>query len=174
MANNFLKLVGGVQTREKTLDSSTGAADAGRIPELNEDGKIDLTMIPAGIGQEFVEVEIGEDLDAGDLVYVAGDGKAYKAVATGLVSEAQGFVKEDYVLDEEDEEGAPLAKVYADEFNTYKTGLTVGAVYYLSPDVPGDVTTTAPSVDGQIVQRVGRAKAATILQVEIDQPILLA
>jgi hypothetical protein len=47
-------------------------------------------------------------------------------------------------------------------------GLTVGATYYLGT-TPGSITTVAPSAPGNIVQRIGFAKTATILVVFTDR-----
>jgi len=47
-------------------------------------------------------------------------------------------------------------------------GLAVGATYYLGV-APGTITTTAPSVPGNIVQRIGFAKSTTTLVVFTDR-----
>ena len=47
-------------------------------------------------------------------------------------------------------------------------GLTVGARYYLS-DVPGAITTTAPTASGKRVQPMGFAKNTTTLVIQVDQ-----
>jgi len=52
-------------------------------------------------------------------------------------------------------------------------GLTPGAVYYLDPDTPGNLTQTAPTTTGDFVVRVGRAISATAMEISVSQPILL-
>lgn len=52
-------------------------------------------------------------------------------------------------------------------------GLTPGSVYYLDPDTPGKLTSTAPTDVGDFVVRVGRAVSTTEMEISIDQPILL-
>ncbi len=52
-------------------------------------------------------------------------------------------------------------------------GLTPGSVYYLDPDTAGNLTTTAPTTDTEVVARVGKALSTTILEVSVSQPILL-
>jgi hypothetical protein len=47
-------------------------------------------------------------------------------------------------------------------------GLTAGAAYYLSAATAGAMTDTAPSTVGQFVQRLGRAKSATVLLIQVD------
>jgi hypothetical protein len=46
------------------------------------------------------------------------------------------------------------------------------ASYFLST-VLGQLTTTPPNVDGQVVQVIGRAVSTTQLKLEIEEPILL-
>lgn len=53
------------------------------------------------------------------------------------------------------------------------TLLTPGAVYFLSIDSDGEMTTTAPEVIGQTVLRLGRALTTQIFDIEISQPVLL-
>jgi hypothetical protein len=52
-------------------------------------------------------------------------------------------------------------------------GLTEGADYFLSEATAGELTTTAPSVAGDFVLRVGHALSATELEIEVAQPIKL-
>jgi len=52
-------------------------------------------------------------------------------------------------------------------------GLTPGAIYYLDPAIAGNLTTTAPTADTEVVARIGKALSATILEISINQPILL-
>lgn len=47
-----------------------------------------------------------------------------------------------------------------------------GQTYFLST-VPGRMTTTAPTVNGQVAQQVGRAISATALELECREAILL-
>lgn len=51
--------------------------------------------------------------------------------------------------------------------------LSAGVTYFLDPSVAGHITSTAPSVVGQYVVRVGRAVNTTTLDIEIELPILL-
>jgi hypothetical protein len=51
--------------------------------------------------------------------------------------------------------------------------LTAGATYYLSSDVPGQLTIVAPTTSGQYVVLVGRAVSNLSLDIEIAPPIRL-
>lgn len=52
-------------------------------------------------------------------------------------------------------------------------GLTPTAKYFLDPTTAGMLTTTAPSVDGEVVAAVGVASSTTDMEINIDQTILL-
>lgn len=51
--------------------------------------------------------------------------------------------------------------------------LQPGAVYYLSPQFPGNLTATAPTVPGQNVCAIGQALSTTQLSIEVQSVILL-
>lgn len=53
------------------------------------------------------------------------------------------------------------------------SGLTPGSTYFLSTTA-GEITTTAPSGSGNIIQRVGRAVTAEILWLHLGEPITIA
>jgi hypothetical protein len=63
--------------------------------------------------------------------------------------------------------------VYFEGTNTQLTGLTGGAMYFLSTTA-GGVTSTAPSASGNVVQKLGRALSATEINFEPSDPIVLA
>jgi len=52
-------------------------------------------------------------------------------------------------------------------------GLTPGADYFLSAGTAGQMSTTAPSANGEFVVRVGHALSTTEFEIEIQQPIKL-
>ncbi len=52
-------------------------------------------------------------------------------------------------------------------------GLTAGSVYYLDPDTPGLLTTTAPTAVSDFVVRIGKAISTTEMEISILQPIEL-
>lgn len=53
------------------------------------------------------------------------------------------------------------------------TGLTTGAVYYLSAATAGTMTTTAPTTINQYVVRLGIAVSTTEFLIEVQRAILL-
>jgi hypothetical protein len=46
MANTYQTIISGVKKLVEALTSSSGASDAGKIPALDSDGKLDVTMLP--------------------------------------------------------------------------------------------------------------------------------
>ena len=164
----YLKQENGSIKEEAAINTSTGAGDAGKIPALGSGGRLDISMMPAGMGADTASVVASENLSAGDLVNIyddSGTSKCRKADATTAGKEAVGFVLT--VVN-----AAENATVYFEGCNDQLTSLTAG-VQFLSTTA-GGVTSTAPSASGNIVQRVGYAVNATTINVEFSQPIELA
>lgn len=167
--NKYLKNVGGLPTEQAANQSSAGAGDAGAIVALDSTGRIDTTMMPVGIVADTASIVASEALSAGDLVNVwdnAGAFRVRKADASTTGKEAHGYVLAAVLI-------TATAAVYFEGPNTQKTGLTAG-VQYLSVTTPGGTQGTAPSAAGQIVQRVGFATAATVMNFQSSLPIVLA
>ena len=123
--------------------------------------------MPVGFGAEGESVVSFENLTAGDFINIfddAGTIKVRKADASGgNAKKAHGYVLANVT--------APaLASIYFGNLNNQKSGLTLGATYYLSA-TPGAITTTSPSTAGHISQQIGVARSATSIWVEI-QPTL--
>ncbi len=148
--------------------SSAGAGDAGKVVALDGSGRIDETMMPVGIGADIVSLTASENLAAGDFVNVydnIGTPNCRKADATTAGKEAHGFVLDAVTS------GNP-ASVYFEGSNTSLSGLTAGPVYLST--TAGQSTATAPSAAGNVVQRIGVAVAATTINFETGQPVVLA
>lgn len=156
MAQKFLRDLSGVITELEGLVTSVGAGDAGKIPALDSNGKLDITLMPAGIAAEVSIIATSENLAAGDFVNLHNSTgiKARKADASSSAKWAVGFVLAGVT--------APAnATIYAvSNKNTQLSGRTVGALQYLST-TPGGVTETAPSAAGNVVQCLGCAESAT-------------
>lgn len=169
MAEKYIRNSNGYLQEVEATDSSTGVADAGKIPALDGSGRVSQSMMPVGVGADVQVMPASELIGSGAMVSVWLDGttvKARKADATVPGKEVDGFV-----LD-----GANAGNnvtVYFEGRNTNLTGLTPGAMYYLST-TPGEITDTPPSNPGNIVQRVGKATETTSLNFEVSQPIELA
>jgi hypothetical protein len=92
--------------------------------------------------------------------------KIRKADATTAGKEANGYVLASVSSGAE-------GTVYFEQVITGLSGLTLGAVYYLSTTA-GAITTTAPSGSGNVVQRIGRAVSTTEVLFQPQEPITLA
>jgi len=46
-------------------------------------------------------------------------------------------------------------------------------LYFLDPTTAGNLTTSAPTAEGEIVLKIGKALSTTVLEVTIGQTILL-
>ena len=192
----FIKNVAGTRTEEAALTTSAGAGDADRIPALNASGvldasivnstatsagagdegklpsldnagKLDESFMPTGIGADTQSVVTSENLSAGNLVNIydaTGTPTARKADAT-TDKRAHGFVLAAT-------ESPDPATVYFEGSNTGVTGLTAGTQFLTT--TPGGVSTTAPSSSGNIVQVVGVATAAGVLNFEAGEVLVLA
>lgn len=154
----------GTQVEYSGIITSLGATSAGEIPALDSAGKLDITIMPVGFGQDAVTAVAAEALSAGDLVYFNASGAVLKADATAIAKQARGYVTVAVA-------NAANATVFFDDSNTALTGLTPGLTYYLSV-ISGGVTATPTTTSGQIVQEIGFAASATTLRVNIQEPII--
>ena len=168
MANDgrFLNLENGKRKLENAIDSSSGASDSGKIVKLDSSGKLDITLLPDGVGDDAVEIASFEDLVAGDFVNIfnnSGSAAVRKADRTNS-REANGFVLESVT--------APAnVKVFFEGTNSQLSGLTIGSRYYL--DTSGGVSSTPTTASGDIHQYLGKAFSATELTTEKDDCIAI-
>ena len=155
----FLKLdhTTGLYVETALVDSSSGAASAGKGVALDSSGHVALNILPTGVGPELVNLVASETLAAGDFVNihdVSGTSKARKADATNATKPANGFVKSGAVA-------AANVDVYLDGLNDVQTGKVAGTRYFLSAATPGAATATIPNASGNLCQFLGVATSAT-------------
>lgn len=168
---NFLTLAAnGAIQRVAAIIASAGAGDANKIIATDASGRIDATLMPVGIGADSLIVQASEALAAGDFVNihdVAGSARVRKASAADATRPAQGFVLNNVT-------SGANATVLFEGSNTALTGLTIGALYILSPSTPGAVVVASTSLSANnIFQAVGHATAATQIATEIQTPITI-
>lgn len=144
-----------------------GTGSENKIPSLDASGRLPESMLPTGIGADTAAIQASENLAAGDLVNVhnSSGARVRKADASTAGKEAHGFVLAAVMSGQN-------AVVYFEGSNGQVTGLTAG-VQYLST-TPGLSTHTPPSASGNVVQRVGLAVAADMLNFDNSTPIVLA
>jgi hypothetical protein len=159
MADKYLGIGSdGLPTEVEGKVTSAGAGDAGKIPALDSSGKLDTTLMPAGVGQNVSSIVASEALAAGDYVNIWNDAGAVKVrkADNSNARRAHGFVRASVAM-------AATATVYgAGELNDQRTGLTLGSEYFLG--TAGGVVTAAPTAAGSIVQAVGVAESATAIR----------
>lgn len=168
-AKKYVGLVGGRLQEVAATVASAGAADDGKIPALGTDGRLDPTVMAAGVGADTRTVIASEALSAGNPVNLWNDAgvlKARKADATTAGKEADGFVIAAVAA-------AANATVYFEGTITGLAALTLGSRVFLAI-VAGGVTHTAPSAAGNVVQYLGKALSATEVTFEPDDGVVLA
>lgn len=132
------------------------------------DYNTEWTTPAGGGGAVTITVTAGEEIAAGDLVYIAADGLAYKADATDATKEAV-LICPDAILIGDTGTANPTGAVVSGF-----VGLTMGVRYFLSATTPGTFDMSIPSAAGEIVQQVGHAVSATDFYFKPNQSILIA
>lgn len=159
-------LVDGLLKWVKSINASTGVADADKIITTDATGLIDTSLIPAIVGTTFRELEATVALSAGDFVNIyndTGTAKCRKADAS-LAREANGFVLDAVLIN-------GTATVYLDGVNTEVTGFTAGEQVFLSATTAGEATETAVAETvGYINQVLGTAVSSTAIAFEFNPP----
>lgn len=153
--------------------TSAGVADANKLVMLDSSGKLDISLLPNGIGADTKIAPASENLSAGDIVNLwnnSGTLKVRKADASGGVAKkAIGFVSSAVTSGQD-------ATVYLDGTISGLSGLTLGTTYALSHSTPGGVIAlaSATTTAGHILQEVGYATSATELLFKYTKPIIRA
>lgn len=166
-AKKFLRFVNNAIAEVLGVQASTGAPNAGDIPALDDSGRLDMSMMPVGIGADTAVIAASEALAAGDFVNVwnSTGAKVRKADATVAGKEAHGFVLAAV-------SSGANATVYFEGTNTQVSGQTPGPVFLQT--TAGTAGNAAPSASGNVVQRLGVATSATSINFEGGVPVTLA
>ncbi len=169
MAQKPIQLVNGKLTQVEATVVSTGAGDAGEVVALDSSGKLDVSVLPTGVGPNVKVILASEAIGAGKYINI------YNNTGTPNVRladnsngrEAHGFVKDAVA-------SAANATVYFEGTNDDLSALTPGARQYLG--TAGGVTATPPTFAGgaTIHQLVGSAISATEIDTDIDDCVVLA
>ena len=168
-ANKYLANIAGQTTEVLGTAASAGAGDADKIVALDATGRLSSTMMPVGIAADTALIVASEALTAGDLVNVWNNAGAFnvrKADASTSGKEAHGYVLAAFA-------SSASATVFFEGSDTQVTALTPGK-QYLSATTAGRSVATAPSASGQVVQQVGFATSATVLNFQSLPSVLLA
>ena len=167
MAKKYQTLQNG---REKLVEAtvvSTGAAQAGDIVALDSTGRLDVSVLPIGVGPDVAIIETTEALSAGKYVNIyldSGNARCRLADSTND-RPAHGFVNSSYSIGQ-------LATIFFEGPNDNLSGLTIGSRYYLSSS--GGVSNTPPSLPTDVIhQYLGIATSTTTINTDIEDAVLL-
>lgn len=151
-----------------TASVSAGAGDASKIPLLGANGRLDDTMLPVGVGADTAAIVTSEALAAGDIVNIYNNG----GVATARKADATVVGKEAHGFVLASTASLATATVYFEGRIVGLAGMTPGARQYLNT-TPGGRTEAAPSTNGNVVQCLGNAVTSSELNFEPQDPIEL-
>ena len=161
MVDKVLRRVNGKTSQYTPVVASAGAADAGKIPALGTDGKLDPSTYDASGGPTTQAVVASEAIGAGKFVNLYSNAGTLNArlADNSNARPAHGFVIAGVA-------SAGTASVYPlDAVNSALSGLTPGSEYFLG--TAGGVVTPAldatTATTGTIDQKLGLAKSATEL-----------
>lgn len=171
MPNKYLTLDKGEKKLIEAIKVSTGNKDAGKIPALNENGKLDVTLLPdISITPDIARAS--EALSSGDFINLFNnDGVLSARLADNSNGRnADGFVTKAASVGE-DIAVSPLGGV-----NTNVIGLTTGVRVYLGTAGKTILTPLDENESqnkGFLSQFLGKAKSSTeILTVQEDYIVL--
>ena len=164
---SYVALVNGLLQTVTALVTSAGAGDAGKIVALDGTGRIDTSILPAGIGSQSKQAVAFETIAAGKLVNLYDNAGTVTARLADCSNgrQADGFATASV-------SAAATGSFYVEGIDAQLTGLTAGVTQFLG--VAGAVTTTPPSTSGHISQVVGRSVSATEMKFNPQAPITLA
>lgn len=158
----FLARVAGKTKQLFGLQSSAGAADAGKIIATDSTGKLDASFLPAGIGANTVSAPASEGLTAGAFVNLFDNNGALGA---RLADNSNGRPAHGYV-NSAVTSGAAATVNRLNTVNANRSGLTAGKEYWLGTAggvVAAALDPTDASNVGKVDQYLGVAKSATEL-----------
>lgn len=163
-----LDVAGNQRLQDIGVDTSTGAADAGKAVVLKIDGTIDSTMLPTGSSGASLMMTTSEALNGGDFINIWDDAGAFKVRKTDATT--QGKPANGFVIDSAG--SGVLVKVHFDGINTAVSGVSAGSVFLST--TAGGFTSVVPSATGNVSQRLGTGISATSIDVKMATPVLLA
>jgi len=168
----FVAIVGGKFKQLLGIQTSQGAADAGKLIAADDTGKLDPSFLPAGIGANQVVATASEALSPGDFInlYSNAGALAMRKADNSNGREAWGFVESAVA------NGAPGTAKRLNVTNAARSGLTAGAEYWLGT-AGGVVSAALDAADvanaNKVSQYLGRAKSETELVTVEYSPVIL-
>lgn len=165
----YLGIVNNKATEIRGTAVSAGAGDARKLIESNDQGVIDPTWLPPGIGADTFSIVTSEGLSAGNWVNVYKNGAASNVRRS---DDSVGKETNGYVL-AASASGATANVYMLKGTNNQVTGMVPGDIVYTS-STPGVASSTPPvAANGKILQPIGRAITATSVAFSYTEPIVL-
>lgn len=152
---------------DDSILNASVTSSANKIVKMDGTGRIDIGVLPVGVGADTATITTSEALAAGDFVNVHNSSgpKVRKADATTAGKQAHGFVLASFG-------SGASAVVYFEGSNTSVTGKTPGATQFLGITA-GAAVEVAPSAAGNVVQEIGVAVSATVINFSGQRPVTL-
>lgn len=154
--NKYIAQISGQLNEVAAIQTSSGVSDAGKIPAVGSDGRLDPTLMPIGVVPEVVNIITSENLTAGDLVNIYNNASVPTA---RKADNSNGRFACGFVL--AGTTSPSNANVYLEGIITGLSGLTGGATMFLG--VAGAATATAPTASGSISQQIGTVVSTTAI-----------
>lgn len=165
----YLTNENGRMVEKMGVEASAGAGSAGGLPQLDSAGKLDSSVMPTGLGDDSQTVDASENISAPAFVNIWNDGGTPKVRAADATTEGKEVVG--YITTAATT-GAGV-KVFFEGVSSGHSSLTIGERQYLATTA-GQISATAPSGTGVVVQCLGEAISATEIAFEKSDPITLA
>lgn len=153
-------------TEEQAVQTG-GAGKEDKIVRTDAGGQLDPSFLP---DVEVTDLVASENLAAGDMVNVFNDTGVVKMRKADASAANAGKVADGFILTAVNL--GVSGRFYGEGKNSQLTGLTLGAIYFLSGTAPGEVTATPPTTSGHCLQVVGKAISATTLLFERGEPVI--
>lgn len=172
MAQGFLARVAGKTKQIFAIATSAGAGDAGKIPALGADGRLDASMMAAGTGSNTQTATASEAIGAGKFVNLYSNVGVF---AMRLADNSNGREAHGFVLAAVSSSATGTVHPL-DSVNSGLTGLTLGAPYWLGT-AGGVISTALDETDvanvNKVSQYLGLAKSTTEIVTEDSSPVIL-
>jgi len=171
VADKFQTLENGKAKLVEATTVSTGVAEAGDIIATDSTGKIDISLLPSGIGADVAMIEASGDISGGSYIQIF---ENLGSPEIRLADNSNGRNADGFIIDAVTD--GNLATVYFEGSNTGLTGLTVGSRQYLGlnglpTETPLDPNN--PANVGKIHQFLGKAINATTINTDTDDCVLI-
>lgn len=167
-AKKYLKYDNGDIATQAATVVSAGAGNDGDLVALDSSGKIDISVLPVGVGPEVAILVATEALGAGDYVNIWDDAGTPKVRLADNSNgrRAHGFVQAAVSI-------SASATVYFEGDNDSLSSLTPGLDIYLgTAGAVIQTPLTESAATGSISQKLGVARAATIGSTDIDKTVI--